>query len=72
MGYTDIRTSRCKNWILIYNTSYFDSITSDNISRPDLPVSTRIPLHLYKKLIDKVPDAQGYHMYMIDTIPAFL
>ncbi|KAI9575383.1 hypothetical protein GQX74_005781 [Glossina fuscipes] len=39
------------------------SITSDSISRPDLPVSTRIPLRLYKKLIDKVPDAEGYHMY---------
>uniref|UniRef100_A0A1B0BVD6 PiggyBac transposable element-derived protein domain-containing protein n=1 Tax=Glossina palpalis gambiensis TaxID=67801 RepID=A0A1B0BVD6_9MUSC len=39
------------------------SITSDSISLPDLPVSTRIPLRLYKKLIDKVPDAEGYHMY---------
>ncbi|KAI4475198.1 hypothetical protein M0804_014455 [Polistes exclamans] len=38
-------------------------ITSDNISRPDLSVSTRIPLHLYKKLLDRVPDAKEYHMF---------
>ena len=42
---------------------YYGSITSDNISRPDLPVTTRIPLHLYKKLLDRIPDAKGYHMY---------
>ncbi|XP_017792479.1 PREDICTED: piggyBac transposable element-derived protein 4-like, partial [Habropoda laboriosa] len=42
---------------------YYGSITSDNISRPDLPVNTRIPLHLYKKLLDRVPDAKGYHMF---------
>lgn len=42
---------------------YYGSITSDNISRPDLPVSTRIPLHLFKKLLERVPDAKGYHMF---------
>ncbi|CAK9810844.1 PiggyBac transposable element-derived protein 4 [Anthophora plagiata] len=42
---------------------YYGSITSDNISRPDLPVTTRIPLHLYQKLLDRIPNAKGYHMY---------
>lgn len=41
---------------------YYGNITSDNLSRSDLPVSTRIPLHLYKKLLDRVPGAKGYHM----------
>ncbi|KAL2731781.1 piggyBac transposable element-derived protein 4-like [Vespula squamosa] len=31
--------------------------------RPDLPVSSRIPLDLYRKLLDNVPNAKGYHMY---------
>ncbi|XP_047361946.1 piggyBac transposable element-derived protein 4-like [Vespa velutina] len=42
---------------------YYGSITSDNISRSDLPVTTRIPLHLYNKLLNRIPDAKGYHMY---------
>lgn len=42
---------------------YYGSITSGNLIRPDLPVSTRIPLHLYQKLLDKIPEAQGYHMF---------
>ena len=42
---------------------YYGSITSENLIRPDLPVSTRIPLHLYQKLLDKIPEAQGYHMF---------
>ena len=42
---------------------YYGSITSENIIRSDLPVSTRIPLHLYQKLLDKIPEAQGYHMF---------
>lgn len=42
---------------------YYGSHTSENISRLDLPVSTRIPIHLYKKLLDRVPDAKGYHMF---------
>ncbi|XP_024220714.1 piggyBac transposable element-derived protein 4-like [Bombus impatiens] len=48
----------------IYTTlPYYGSITSGNLIRPDLPVSTRIPLHLYQKLLDKIPEAQGYHMF---------
>ena len=36
---------------------------SNDLFRPDLPVNTRIPLHLYKKLLERIPDAKGYHMY---------
>ncbi|OTF76387.1 hypothetical protein BLA29_002549 [Euroglyphus maynei] len=42
---------------------YYGSLTSDNLSRQDLPVSTRIPIHLFKKLLEKIPDAKGYHMF---------
>lgn len=42
---------------------YYGSITSENLIRPDLPVSSRIPLDLYRKLLDNVPNAKGYHMY---------
>ncbi|KAI4485062.1 hypothetical protein M0802_012813 [Mischocyttarus mexicanus] len=31
--------------------------------RPDLPVSSRIPIHLYQMLLEKIPGAQGHHMY---------
>lgn len=30
---------------------------------PDLPVITRIPLHLYKMLLNSIPGAQGHHMF---------
>lgn len=42
---------------------YYGSITSKNLIKPQLPVSSRIPLHLYNNLLANVPDAQGYHMY---------
>ncbi|XP_017791899.1 PREDICTED: LOW QUALITY PROTEIN: piggyBac transposable element-derived protein 4-like [Habropoda laboriosa] len=42
---------------------HYGSITSENLIRPDLPVSSRIPLDLYRKLLDNVPHAKGYHMY---------
>ncbi|CAD1468565.1 unnamed protein product, partial [Heterotrigona itama] len=42
---------------------YFGSITSKNFIRPDLPVSTRILLHLYQKLLNKIPEVQGYYMF---------
>lgn len=42
---------------------YYGSITSESLIRSDLPVTTRIPLHLYQKLLDKIPEAQGYHMF---------
>lgn len=48
----------------IYNIlPYYGSITSENLVRPDLPTSTRIPLHLFQKIIDKIPTVEGYHLY---------
>ncbi|CAK9810345.1 PiggyBac transposable element-derived protein 4 [Anthophora quadrimaculata] len=41
----------------------YGALTTKQLIRPDLPVSTRIPLHLYKMLLDKIPGAQGHHMY---------
>lgn len=43
--------------------SYCGSITSENLSREKLSVPSRIPLHLFKKLLDNVGCAKGYHMY---------
>nr|KAF7394476.1 hypothetical protein H0235_017071 [Vespula pensylvanica] len=31
--------------------------------RPDLPVSMRIPIHLYEMMLDKIPGAQGHDMF---------
>ncbi|XP_066596608.1 piggyBac transposable element-derived protein 4-like [Prorops nasuta] len=42
---------------------YYGSITSENLPRRDLLVSTRITLHLYQQLLDRVPTAEGYHMH---------
>ncbi|CAK9804154.1 PiggyBac transposable element-derived protein 4 [Anthophora plagiata] len=42
---------------------YYGSLTTQSLIRPDLPVSTRIPLHLYTTLLNKVPGAQGHHMF---------
>ncbi|CAK9816388.1 PiggyBac transposable element-derived protein 4 [Anthophora quadrimaculata] len=42
---------------------YYGSLTTETLIRPDLPVSTRIPLHLYKMILDKIPGAQGHHMF---------
>lgn len=38
-------------------------ITHNLLVRPDLPVSSRIPIHLYKILLEKIPGAQEHHMY---------
>ncbi|XP_058792504.1 piggyBac transposable element-derived protein 4-like [Phymastichus coffea] len=42
---------------------YYGSLTTDSLIRHDLPVSTRIPLHLYSMLLEKLPGAQGHHMF---------
>lgn len=42
---------------------YYGSLTTDQLIKPDLPISTRIPLHLYKMLLDQLPGAQGHHMF---------
>ncbi|XP_017792480.1 PREDICTED: uncharacterized protein LOC108574407 [Habropoda laboriosa] len=42
---------------------YYGSLTAETLIRLDLPVSTRIPLHQYKMLLDKIPGAQEHHMF---------
>ncbi|XP_076167209.1 uncharacterized protein LOC143146631 [Ptiloglossa arizonensis] len=42
---------------------YYGSLTTEKLIRPDLPISTRIPLHLYTMLLEKVPGSQGRHMF---------
>lgn len=42
---------------------YYGSITSENLPRPNLLVNTRITLHLYQQLLDRVPTAKEYHMH---------
>lgn len=43
---------------------YYGSLTTRTLIRPNLPVSTRIPLHLYTVLLNKIPGAQGHHMFV--------
>lgn len=43
---------------------YYGSLTTELLVRPDLPVSSRIPIHLYQMLLEKIPGAQGHHMYV--------
>ncbi|XP_053975370.1 piggyBac transposable element-derived protein 4-like [Hylaeus volcanicus] len=42
---------------------YYGSITLENLIRPDLSINCRVPLHLYQKLLNQIPTAEGYHMY---------
>lgn len=42
---------------------YYGSLTTQTLMRPDLPVSTRIPLHLYTMLLNEIPCAEGHHMF---------
>lgn len=44
---------------------YYGSITSENLPRPDLLVSTRITLHLYQQLLDRIPTAKGPDILII-------
>ncbi|XP_035737648.1 piggyBac transposable element-derived protein 4-like isoform X2 [Vespa mandarinia] len=42
---------------------YYGSFTTEKLIRPDLPISARIPLHLYTMLLKKIPGTQGHHMF---------
>ncbi|XP_026475392.1 piggyBac transposable element-derived protein 4-like [Ctenocephalides felis] len=42
---------------------YYGSLTSHQLVRPDLPVTTRIVLNLCQKLLDYNPGCQGHHFY---------
>lgn len=43
--------------------SYYGSLTTANLEKPELSVSSRIPLTLVKKLLNNIPSAEGYHLY---------
>lgn len=42
---------------------YYGSITTEILIRPELPVTSRIVLHLYTTLLNKLPNAEGYHIF---------
>lgn len=42
---------------------YYGSLTTESLEKPELPVSSRIPLTLVKKLLDNISNAEGYHLY---------
>ncbi|XP_035219647.1 piggyBac transposable element-derived protein 4-like [Stegodyphus dumicola] len=42
---------------------YYGSVTTEDNIKPELPVSSRIPLHFIKKLLDNNSNAEGYHLY---------
>lgn len=55
---TDSETGYIYNILL-----YYSNITFDKFIKPELPVGTRIALHLSDKLLPNIPGAQSYHMY---------
>ncbi|CAK9809334.1 PiggyBac transposable element-derived protein 4, partial [Anthophora quadrimaculata] len=42
---------------------YYGSLTTANLEKPELPVSSLIPLTLVEKLLNNIPSAAGYHLY---------
>ncbi|CAD1475423.1 unnamed protein product, partial [Heterotrigona itama] len=42
---------------------YFGKQTTDALIHPDLPVTSRIVLHLYNNLQQSIPEATGYHIF---------
>jgi hypothetical protein len=42
---------------------YYGFLTSEDLIRPDLPVSTRIVLELCNELLDSNPGSLGYHIF---------
>ncbi|CAK9833061.1 PiggyBac transposable element-derived protein 4 [Anthophora retusa] len=42
---------------------YFGKQTTNALIDPDLPITSRIVLHLYNNLQQSIPGAQGYHIY---------
>lgn len=42
---------------------YYGTLSTELLVRPDLPVSSRIPIHLYKMLLEKILGTQRHHMY---------
>ncbi|KAK2588065.1 hypothetical protein KPH14_004130 [Odynerus spinipes] len=42
---------------------HYGSITTKNLPYPELPVTNRAVLYLYKNLQNSIPEAKGYHVY---------
>ncbi|KAL2731760.1 piggyBac transposable element-derived protein 4-like [Vespula squamosa] len=42
---------------------YYGSLTTEKLLRPNLLVSTRISLHIYTTMLNKIPGAQEYDMF---------
>ncbi|XP_046828679.1 piggyBac transposable element-derived protein 4-like isoform X2 [Vespa crabro] len=42
---------------------YYGSITTENLPYPELPVTNRAVLYLYKNLQNSISEASGYHIY---------
>ncbi|XP_033360173.1 uncharacterized protein LOC117239027 [Bombus vosnesenskii] len=75
-GYLDYMNSKFLNYFITSEENiyifpgficgilpYYESLTTQTLIRPDLPVSTRIPLHLYIMLLNKIPRSQRHHMF---------
>lgn len=42
---------------------YYGSITTEILIRPELPGTSRIVLHLYSTLLNKLPNPEEYHIF---------
>jgi hypothetical protein len=42
---------------------YYGSITRESLIRPELPITSKIVLALYSKLLTNIPNAKGYHIF---------
>ncbi|XP_060822292.1 piggyBac transposable element-derived protein 4-like [Bombus pascuorum] len=51
---------------------YYGELTSQDLIKPDLPVSSRIVLHLCNKLLHSIPDCAGYHVYTDRYCPSLV
>ena len=64
MGTPSIRISWLSSSGYVYTfLPYLGKQTTDALIYPDLPVTSRIVLHLYNNLQQSIPEATGYHMF---------
>ncbi|XP_046814105.1 piggyBac transposable element-derived protein 4-like [Vespa crabro] len=52
-----------KSGYVYFILPYYGSITTENLPNPELPITTRIVLYLYQKLLEKILSVEGYHMF---------
>jgi len=55
---SDSRTSYISTFV-----PYYGRYTTQGLTRPDLSFTSRIVLHLFKNLQQRIPDSKGYHIY---------